>query len=389
MELNNFKYKKILVFLLLGIVFLSSLQFTSAYFTRDHIYWDIKGFEEVSSPITEQCRPYLNVVLDGQHATDTSVLHYYDNKFMSYIGTHTRYAGYEKCMEEANDQEERCFCYGNGLHQVQDHFAHTTGGLVPKYLKKYFSSNLIGHMVIEQNYQDQLEKVIKSDSIVSGGTLDYYDSIVLNSFFQEFGGDEKYFRLLNEMSGLDAKNDVKIFRTGYLGEGFYNTVYQDKVQLPYWAWGLGIGLLLLGFGIGILLIWTGKTNYKWIISAIWIFIGIIGLIILYSFITGTTWKLTTMAITIPAKVGYLNVAQDDIIEYNQKIQTATNKFLETGILPYDDNSGLSYYNRNGVYVEGALTKAEKSFIIPGLIFLSIFMFLNYWLIRKSFKKKRK
>lgn len=381
--------KKILILFLLGIFLVSSMQFSSAYFLRDHAYWDLKGFSEVDSAITSQCRPYLNIVLDGQHSADTMVLHYFDDKVQSYIGTHSRGSGYLKCLEEADNQEERCFCYGVGLHNVQDHFAHTEEGIVPQYLEKYFSTNIIGHMVIEKNYQDQHATLISGDSIVTSGQLDYYDSIVLNSFFPELGGDEQYFELLNEMSGLNAKNDVAIFRTGYLGEGFYNTVYQDKVSLPYWAWGIGIGLLLLGFGVAGLIIWAGRTDWKWILVGVWIIIGFVGLLVVYSFFTGTTWKITEVLITVPAKVGYLRVSQSDIQDFDQKVQMATNKFLETGELPYDDNSGLSFYDRNGVYHEGALTKAEKSFIIPGLIFLSAFIYLNYWLIRRSFKNPSK
>lgn len=384
------------IFLIISIFFLV-ISPVSAYFTKDHIFWSLNGFEQVNSPLTQQCSPYLDIVLDGNTASDVMVLHYFDDKVLSYVSTHTRGAGYLKCLEEAgSDIEKKCFCYGMGLHNIQDHFAHTEEGIVPEYISKYLSSNLFGHMVIEKNYQDKHQEFIANEPLVTSGQVDYYDTIILNSMFEETNGDNKFFDLLVETTSLDRasiENDARIFRSGYLGEGFFSTVYQNKISLPYWAWGIGIGLLVIGLGIGGLIFFTGTTKTKWITGIIWIFIGLIGGLIIFSFATGTTWKITNYVITAPAKLGYLSVSQSDIELYNNNIIDATNKFLETGNLPYDDNSGLSYEDRDGIWHEGALKNAEKKswFTIYPILF-GLFAWVNYKLIRKSYwkgKKKKK
>jgi len=64
--------------------------------------------------------------------------------------------------------------------------------------------------------------------------------------------------------------------------------------------------------------------------------------------------------------------------------------LRTGVLRFDDNSGLTYYDRDGKKVEGALGESEKKFqyiILP--ILLTIFIIINTFLIYKTFKRKRR
>jgi len=120
---------------------------------------------------------------------------------------------------------------------------------------------------------------------------------------------------------------------------------------------------------------------------IWLFIGLVGGIIVFSFYTGTTWKLTTFVIEVPSKFGYLSVSDSDISYYDKVVQEATNKFLETGNLQTDDNSGLSYYDRSGVFHQGALTNAEKTsvrFILPA--FILAFSILNFFLIKRAYRK---
>ena len=78
-----------LIVLLLSLFLISfCIPNISAPFTKDHLAFTIDGFEEISSPITEQCRPYLDIVLDGNTGNDVPVLHYGDSKVTSYIFTH-------------------------------------------------------------------------------------------------------------------------------------------------------------------------------------------------------------------------------------------------------------------------------------------------------------
>jgi len=381
--------KKILTLLLLGIFLVSVVPLTSAYFFKDHTYWVLKGFDEVDSPITQRCRPYVEQVLNGNHGSDIPVIHYFDEKVTSYIFTHQRSA-YLTCQEEAGGDEELfCFCIGNALHEIQDFNSHSENGLVSKYLRKYGFTNLFGHMVIERNFENKNQQMNANDQIMN--QVAFYDSRVLDLLFEETGGDVKYLEMLNEMSGIDMTQDAKVIRSGYQGESsFYNTVYADKVKLPFWGWALAILLILFGLGATIGIIWFGKTNWKWLAVLIWVIVAIAGFIILFSFFTGTTWKITTFIIEQPPKIGYLGVSDKDVIYYNQLIQEATNNFLETGNLIHDDASGLSYVDRFGVFHKGPLAQAGNTFkyiILP--IFVALFVLLNAFLLYKTkFKLRR-
>ena len=118
-------------------------------------------------------------------------------------------------------------------------------------------------------------------------------------------------------------------------------------------------------------------------------IALIGLLILLSLYTNNSWEWVRMAISMVP----ISVADSDITFYNDAVQRATNQFLQTGNLLYDDNSGLSYVDRDGIKVSGALGEAEKSFqyiILP--IAILLFALLNMFLMYKTFKgggKKRK
>lgn len=382
--------KLFLFFILLLLVVPNSF----AFFTKSHLFWSSKGFYEVDSSITQLCRPYLNIVLDGNTATDVPVLHYWDNEVTSYISTHTRGSGYDACMREAGtDVEMQCFCVGMGLHIVQDSFAHNPDGLVPTYLSKNFASNFFGHMVIEKSFENKHLEHVSKEIQVTDGSLDYYNSIVLNSLFEETGGSGKYFELIKQMSNLDIKADAQIFRSGYLGEGFYNTVYKDKLDFmritPTWFVAVIVSTIIFGFGLAFIFLKFGKTKWKWGLALEWGIFGIIGIVIISSVFMGTTWKITTKVIEIPPSLGLMKVSDSSLESYDKAVQDATNLFLKTGQIPYDDVSGLTYYDKEGKLVKGALAESEKPFkflLLPTIIIL--IGLLNLWLIKKTFRRKK-
>lgn len=369
--------------LLLMLVLAASPSF--AAFTQSHLTWAIWGFENVNSPITQMCSEHLDKVLDGQTATDIPVLHYFDNEFMSYIGTHTRGSGHEACLESAgSDVELKCVCVGNALHLIPDSFFHNKGGVVPTYLEKYASLNLIGHMVIEKNFEDKLLAKVKDEEPGLYSKVEYYNKQVCNSFFEQTGGNKKFLKLFNEMSGIDMTNDANIFCNGYKGTGFYDTVYNQKLKLPFWFWGVSIGMIILGLTLAYGFFRLGETNWKFALVAIYLIIAILGGGILYSFYSGNTWQWIEYSVSVPAKFGVLSVSESDVEMYDKDIRAATKAFLETGRLIVDDASGLTYVDSEGVHIAGALNESEKR---AKFIFLPIlgalFLVLNIWLIRKS------
>lgn len=387
--------KKVYLYLILAIFLISAISQTSAFFYKSHEYFPLKAFSEVDSPMTNLCRPYLKAFVDGDLSADVPVLHYFDNKVQSYIGTHSSGAGLTACLNEADTDEERCFCYGMGMHWIaHDRFSHTNyngiPGLVPKYLGKYFGLNFIGHMTIERSFENQHIDYLQSinDPIVTSGELDYYDSTALDSLFSEFGGNDNLLKILSDQAGIDMTNDARIFRSGYHGEGFYNTVYKDKAGLPWWFWSICVILIILGILLIFMALKFGKNRWKWLILIEGIILLGLGLIILFSIFTGTTWKVTTIFIEIPPKFGYLKVSHADIIYYNDLAVQASVDYLKTGLAPLDDASGLSYVDRTGVSHKGDLITAQQGalyFVYPTLVILILLSTLA--LMYRAFQKK--
>ena len=216
-----------------------------------------------------------------------------------------------------------------------------------------------------------------------------FASIVCNNFFEEEGGDYKFVKILEDTTGIDIRNDINIFCNGYKGNGFYDTVYGEKMKLPFWFWGLSIGLILVGLGISLFAYKYGKTSWKWAIIGIWMALAIIGVIILASFFMGKTWQMVSVAIRVPTAVGLLTVSETDIAFYDKNVQEVTNEFLETGVLRYDDASGLSYVDRYGNQKDGTLAKAETGGLILYSILIGLYILLNLWLVKRTFFPKKK
>lgn len=324
MKLNN-----LFIALIFLIVLLSQIQLGSSYFTKSHIAWVVDGFNSVSSPLVAKCKPYLADVLDGNSGADAGVIYYgnSDKQLIgSYIGMHTDSSGYETCKLNAKNDRQICKCVGDALHIIEDAPSHLKDGLVEVYLKKYFGSNYYGHMTVEKSFENKHMTYLASinDYSISSGQEDYYNRIVMDTFFikQPDGSlvPSEDMQLLNKMAGIDMENSVKIFRSGYQGEGFYNTVYKDKVTLPFWMRGISYGIVLVGFVFFFFILYVGTTRWKYATSLIFLFIGLVGLLLLYSFnpnpfnifgesgLWGLThfelssWQIVTYLIEIPSAI---------------------------------------------------------------------------------------
>lgn len=379
--------------MLLALFLVSFLlvQPVSAFFTETHEYITVKAFQSVNSAITDQCSDRLQLIIDGNTAADLPVTHYYDNKFKSYVSTHTKGSGFDACLNVAgSDPDLRCFCYGVALHVIQDHYAHTENGVVPKYLSRSLMPNLGGHMTIEKDFDDKMRAKVKADDPSLYTAVQNYNTHLLDAAFE----DEKYLTVANDMTGLDMRNDLNIFVNGYKNKGFADTVYGQKVMLPTWFYWISYGALILGLGMFLIILIFGKTGWKWLAILPWIVLAIIGAILIVAFLTHYTWLVVSTTVGLPAKVGIMSVSSADINSYYDAATKDTEKFLETGVLPYDDSTGLSYSDVNGKWVNGELIKSERGFMYVLLPVLAVlFTLLNIFLLFKTFghgkKKKRR
>lgn len=388
----------VLSILVLSILSLSSV---SAFFPQSHIAWTVDGFNTIKSPITDNCRQYLNVVLDGDNGADSGVLHYGGSLVTSYIYTHTL-AGYKQCLIDAADEvDKQCFCHGMYLHIIQDSFSHNTNGnldgVVVAGLKQYAGSNYFGHMTLERDFENKhVEQMKKNgDYAITSGSLDKYNAIYLDTLLTSDGKPSKYLAVINDIAGIDLSGDVKAIRSGYQGVGFYDSNAKNRYSLPAWAILIIIALLTVGLGMVILNLLYGSGGWKWISVLFWVVILSIGVIILISFFTGGFWSLITKTLDTTAATGYLSVSDKNVALYSKVVQDATNNFLQTGDTPIQDASGLSYCPKGeatatgcNVKLVGYLDKAETPFkvVYYGVFMplsIAIMVFLNY----KSFKKK--
>ena len=161
------------------------------------------------------------------------------------------------------------------------------------------------------------------------------------------------------------------------------------MQIPAIFWLIGIGMVVIGFGMLIALTFVFRavdtTGWRWIIVLQFLPIGLFGFLIIGSFITGTTWKITSALTGIPPTIGILEVSDVDILAYHDRVQQVTNLFLESGRLPFDDVSGLSYVDRFGNAKIGALDQAEQRslFIIVPLLIIW-FLASNIFLWKRTF-----
>lgn len=385
--------KKRLLFLIFALC-LFLIPFAESYFTKDHTYWVLKAMSEVNSPITQLCAGKEQLLIDGNVGTDSVVLHYFEDTqtsgFKSYVFTHSRGAGFDECMRQAgSDPDLKCFCIGAGTHQVQDSFSHLDGGLVALYLKKSFAPNLLGHMVIEKDFELRHMALIEENDPSFASKVEEYAgfseySSLCNSFFEDKGGDYKYVQLLNDMAGINVVQDLNLFCNGYKDTSFYDYVYNEKVKLPTFVWAICFGLILIGLGMMYIAIRYGTTSWKWIIVFIFLIIAVLGGLILVAIQTNNTWSWISAGLTIPTKLGLLSVSEYDLNDYNQKVLDATKQFLETGDLPHDDVSGLSYVDSEGNKVNGALSEAESSFkfvLLP--IIVVILTIFTVWMFKKA------
>jgi|GEM_PF-6326003 len=375
--------KKLITLTILSIFLLSFFSCTvSALYTKDHIYITLKAFQEVDSPITQKCRDKLDKVLDGNHLADLGVLHYTENRegdnFMSYAHLHTR-AGYNQWMELAGtDEDLECAAYGDALHIIQDQIgSHGEQGVTPKYIKAYYSSNYLGHMQVENDFEKKDMAMLKAsnDPLIVQGTLQYYDSILLNNVF----ADPKYLDLMKQLTNLDMRNDANIFANGYKGKGFYDTVYGKPLSLPNWFWGISLSTLIGGLLMFLILLGLRikgiANNWVFLLMIPFLLFAIFGATVLITLKTAQTWQtINTVIQIIP-----IRVSEADVEFYRNAALQASEEFLKTGVLNVDDATGLSYRDRTGIWHEGALDKAEKSFQVV-LMPIIIVAFIMYCLI---------
>jgi len=383
--------KTLILTLLFSIFIFSLVPPVDSYFTRSHEYWVLKTLEdEPDSLVAKLCGDTPELLLDGNTGSDIFVLHYTDsNKVKSYIFLHQK-ASFDRCLEEAGtDTTKKCICYGIGSHSVGDGNAHIEMSVVPKYIRKFFTSNLVGHMAIENNYEIKHMDLIKDESIVTSGTLEFHDANALNTFFEETGGSSENLEIYSELSGLsfsEVQTDARIFRAGYVGEGFYNTVYNEKVSLPSLFWIIGIIPTIVGLlGALILIIFfRNTTRWKWILIGTFMIMALVGILLLTSLYFGTTWEWIRLSLSIiPIKV-----SDADVKLYNEINLESHKDFFRTGVLVNDDVSGLSYYDKQGKFVEGELGKAEVPFkffmvlgILPLFILFYIFLFYKTFIVK--------
>lgn len=392
--------KKIFSLIILGVFLFSILPITSAFFVKNHAKWIIQGFDEVSGSgtVADLCRPYINVFIDGQISSDAPVVHYYDtgsnSKVTSYISTHTFKGGKENCLIEAgSDTRRRCYCYGLGIHSIEDQFSHLENGVVPKYLSKNLAPNFLGHMTIEQSFETKSMERLAKENPSLFARVENYNKVVLNTMFiiDSNGAlvPSDLMQLFADSSGIDPVNDVKLFRSGYLGEGFYNTVYKDKVRLPGWGYYIPAIIAIIGLIGTVGLLFLGRNKFKYIAIIPWVFLILLGGFIFYSYIQGNTWQITSKLIEIPASLGYLSVSDADIVLYDELVQKAVNQYMRDGILNVPDASGLDFIDKEGVAHKGALNQASKGFFwVFWLIGFPLIMFVLGWSIYRSFKTKR-
>jgi len=395
------------IFLLFSIILVITILSISvnAQFTPEHEFETIYSCQNGHGAIVDQCcGTNMQLLIDGDAGADIFVVHYVDpNTVGSYIATHTR-GNYLNCLQWAGtDKDLQCYCYGMGLHQSQDILFHTnfngTNGLVPTYLQRTFSSNLGGHMAIENDFDIKFQDYYKSDPILSSGQLKIADNglftktMLLNVNCNTLTGTNKFLELSVKISGLtlsQVRQDACTFSVGYKGNGFKDTAYgNNKLNLPTSWWLVAVVLVIIGlFGIFAVYFIPRLLNKQpnwWIIFyyILFGFLTILAILLLLSMIFNFSWLLVRTAVSFLP----ISVSQNDIIKYTAMEKTYSVNFIQSANIVNDQNSGLAYYDRNNQLVNGALAQGEWTFLFLALPFYAFsFLYLIIWILFKAFRK---
>jgi len=356
-----------------------------AHFPPTHVYYTLESMRTTDSPISRLCKDREEQVIYGNLGADVPVIHYLEGKLSSYKGTHSR-SVYNKCLEVAgSDIDLKCVCYGAALHLVQDVNSHYE--FVPKYIKRYFSSNIVMHPIIELAGQEQT-----LDRLENG-----YSKVVTRKEVEEkaknsldlFNKNEKYYNIFADSTGLDMRSDFNIVDSALKGQRWSEQVYGKKVNLPPFYWFVSLITIFIGVGWLVLTRVVGRNNLRFLSYFIGVIIVAIGIVLLSSLLLGKSWIWFNYIGIIPSK--FLNVEDTSIID--SKVIDNVKLFLLTEQLNYedsaiDDASGLDHLDRYGNMQLGPLETAENRFkfgFFP--IMMIILVLLTLLLFYKMSKKK--
>ena len=377
--------KKFLILLIFIIIFSSSVL---AWFPNNHIYISLVALRTSNTPITQECEGRENLVLLGEQMADVFVVHYLEGgkKITTYIGSHSR-GFYDRWMELAgSDLDLKCVGRGIAFHNIQDQESHYN--MVPKDIGRYKLPNVLIHPAREQQLEtdmmNDLNKFGDPQSVTSYGEVDTLSKTILDIFDE----DPKYLKNFAKATGLreeDIKRDIDTVNINLKGNSWNEEVYGKKVSLPlsYLIW---LGLLLL---ISFSYIWAvkriGKNNWKYVGYFFGFGFMIFLVIVIISVPLGTSWYWYKAVNSIPA--GLISP-----VDYKLHLQNSIDRtvlYLKDGVLKYADASGLSYTDK-GRKIDGALTKADKSFkifILPIILgFLVIVNLILFLLMSRKPKK---
>jgi hypothetical protein len=360
------------------------IPFSYAWMPENHAYFTIEGFRTTNSPITTLCQDREEQIIFGNAAADVPVIHYLENDLEGYKGTHSR-AVYTKCLEIAgSDKDLKCFCYGVGLHLVQDVVSHYD--VVPLYIQKYFGSNKLLHPIIEINTRAQTLERLKANpsAVATEEEIKQAAKYSLDLFYK----DAKYYQLFQEATGLDMRQDFAAVDAALRGERWKDVVYGKKVSLPSWYWVVSGSIAIIGI-FWVVLTRLISRNKLGILSY---FIGgalsIFGVLLLISLATGQSWIWYNNIAKIPAAMMNIEDSSKWDIEalQNTKNFFANEQLINDGSL-VSDASGLSHTDSQNNWVKGPLDAAEgrfKYFLFPMLAIIAVALtVLLFWKMSKS------
>ena len=400
---------KKLKILLLFSVFLVIIPLSLADFPPTHLWQNAEAFNHASGGLLNECGNRLPHLLAGNIGADMFVVHYYDERVVSYIYTHTQGA-YERCLQEAgSDLDLKCMCYGIPTHLIQDYTSHYIS--VPENIKKVYLTNAVMHPITELGEQQTLMDYLNSDrssypklaqyNTVSSAQVESYVENAFNLFrcgqvfcpsdfnYQRDGYKNKYVDLWKRFTSLnDIERDMAIVGASLAGVKFRDAAWNPKkLSLPS-GYYLFFGILTaIGIALIVSAVYFGRTSgWKWIPIIIGSITLIFSVLVIASMLLGTTWlwfqSFRDVAQVFINNDNFENLVASDVEE--------TIQFLETGILKpqFGDASGLTY-DRNGVLIEGALDKAEARFVnitLPSItIIITLLLMVSYWRMLKKRK----
>lgn len=165
------------------------------------------------------------VYILGEKSVDLTVIYYFQEGGKEYRLSHN-WDFQQQCMAQAITIDEQCFCWGVAAHLIADGISHTQ--LIPAAIEKFRMPNLIIHPLLEKKFDSALalkfpelvEQTAHSMDALNGPKGDRYVQMIDDA--------------LGANSMINVKDELVKLKIAVSGSNFYNSQFNPSTAGSTW-----------------------------------------------------------------------------------------------------------------------------------------------------------